>query len=181
MICQDILLGLQEELHKTIIFITHDLDEALRIGDNIVILRDGAVIQKGAPQEIVLNPVDDYVRDFIKDINRARVLDVKSVMTEGKSDTELSFASTTILEKALPAMSNANAEVANVIPRWRAHRSGDHPGYDSGYCQARSHPRWCDLPLNLAKEGLIKPKSRHSRVGGSPLISMVYRFPPTWE
>ena len=77
---QDVLLDLQNELHKTIIFITHDLDEALRIGDDIAILRDGAVIQQGSPQEIVLNPADDYVRDFIKDINRARVLEVNSVM-----------------------------------------------------------------------------------------------------
>ncbi|MGU9962244.1 MAG: quaternary amine ABC transporter ATP-binding protein [Candidatus Puniceispirillales bacterium WSBS_2018_MAG_OTU23] len=77
---QDILLGLQQELYKTIIFITHDLDEALRIGDNIAILRDGAVIQKGSPQEIVLNPADDYTADFIKDINRARVLEIGSIM-----------------------------------------------------------------------------------------------------
>ncbi len=111
---QDILLKLQDELHKTIIFITHDLDEALRIGDNIVILRDGAVIQQGAPQEIVLDPADDYVRDFIKDINRARVLNVESVMEEGTSDSGLSFASTTTLEEALPAMAAANVTSANV-------------------------------------------------------------------
>ena len=54
---QNILLELQEELHKTIIFITHDLDEALRIGDQIAILRDGEVIQQGDPQQIILNPM----------------------------------------------------------------------------------------------------------------------------
>jgi len=111
---QAILLDLQEELHKTIIFITHDLDEALNIGDNIVILRDGAVIQQGSPQEIVLDPADDYVRDFIKDINRARVLDVCSVMEAGSSDSGLSFASDTILENAMPAMSKADVSSANV-------------------------------------------------------------------
>jgi len=111
---QEILLDLQQELHKTIIFITHDLDEALHIGDNIVILRDGAVIQQGTPQEIVLDPADDYVRDFIKDINRARVLDVKSVMEPGASDTGLSFEANTILEKAMPVMSKADVTSANV-------------------------------------------------------------------
>lgn len=112
---QDILLDLQEELHKTIIFITHDLDEALNIGDNIVILRDGAVIQQGSPQEIVLDPADDYVRDFIKDINRARVLDVSSVMNEGKSDSALELAHDTILELAMPAMIAADVTTANVV------------------------------------------------------------------
>ncbi|MDC1340823.1 glycine betaine/L-proline ABC transporter ATP-binding protein [Oceanospirillaceae bacterium] len=112
---QDILLDLQEELHKTIIFITHDLDEALNIGDNIVILRDGAVIQQGSPQEIVLNPADDYVRDFIKDINRARVLDVSSVMGPGSTDSVLELASDTILELAMPAMIAADATQANVV------------------------------------------------------------------
>ncbi len=77
---QDILLSLQEELHKTIIFITHDLDEALRLGDNIAILRDGVIVQKGSPQSIILEPADDYVAAFTKDINRGRVLKVGSIM-----------------------------------------------------------------------------------------------------
>ena len=111
---QDILLDLQEELHKTIIFITHDLDEALNIGDNIVILRDGAVIQQGSPQEIVLNPADDYVRDFIKDINRARVLDVSSVMDAGSTDSGLDLAHDVILELAMPEMIKADVTQANV-------------------------------------------------------------------
>ena len=98
---QDVLLDLQEELHKTIIFITHDLDEALRIGDDIAILRDGAVIQQGSPQEIVLNPADDYVRDFIKDINRARVLEVASVMNEKKPRSGTKVEKSTVIEEAL--------------------------------------------------------------------------------
>jgi len=112
---QEILLDLQEELHKTIIFITHDLDEALHIGDNIVILRDGAVIQQGSPQEIVLDPADDYVRDFIKDINRARVLDVSSVMKPGSTDSGLELASNLVLELAMPAMVKADVTSANVM------------------------------------------------------------------
>jgi len=78
---QNILLDLQQELHKTIVFITHDLEEALRIGDQIAILRDGEVIQQGTPEQIVLKPYDDYIADFTKDINRGRVIQLKTIMS----------------------------------------------------------------------------------------------------
>lgn len=78
---QDLLLELQQELHKTIVFITHDLDEALKLADHLVILKDGYVVQQGEPQGILLNPADPYIEDFVSDINRARVLRVRSVMT----------------------------------------------------------------------------------------------------
>lgn len=77
---QNLLLELQDELHKTIVFITHDLDEALKLADHLVILKDGAVVQQGEPQGILMNPCDPYIEDFVSDINRARVLRVKSVM-----------------------------------------------------------------------------------------------------
>ena len=77
---QDQLVELQKELNKTIIFITHDLDEALRIGDRIAILKDGDLIQLGEPVDILLNPADDYVEAFVKDVNRARALTVDTVM-----------------------------------------------------------------------------------------------------
>ena len=84
---QNLLLDLQDELHKTIVFITHDLDEALKLADHLVILKDGAVVQQGEPQHILLNPNDPYIEDFVSDINRARVLRVRSVMnTEGTPD-----------------------------------------------------------------------------------------------
>lgn len=92
---QDLLLELQKELHKTIIFITHDLDEALKLADHLVILKDGAVVQQGEPQHILLHPNDPYIEDFVSDINRARVLRVRSVMkpladavTDGDVDAE---------------------------------------------------------------------------------------------
>lgn len=78
---QNLLLELQLELKKTIVFITHDLDEALKLADHLVILKDGAVIQQGEPQGILLNPADPYIEDFVSDINRARVLRVRSVMS----------------------------------------------------------------------------------------------------
>lgn len=79
---QEQLLELQETLHKTIIFITHDLDEALRIGDRIAILKDGVVSQIGTPVDILLNPADDYVEAFVKDVNRARAVPVKTIMQQ---------------------------------------------------------------------------------------------------
>ncbi|WP_412558287.1 quaternary amine ABC transporter ATP-binding protein [Thalassospira sp. MIT1370] len=77
---QDELMKLQAELHKTIVFITHDLDEALKIGDRIAILKDGKLIQVGRPEEIVLNPADAYVQAFTRDVNRGKVLRARSIM-----------------------------------------------------------------------------------------------------
>ena len=77
---QDLLLELQKDLHKTIVFITHDLDESLKLADHLVILKDGEIVQQGEPQHILLNPNDPYIEDFVSDINRARVLKVRSVM-----------------------------------------------------------------------------------------------------
>lgn len=79
---QDQLIELQQTLHKTIIFITHDLDEALRLGDRIAILKDGLLVQQGEPEDILLHPADDYVEAFVKDVNRARALTVETVMKE---------------------------------------------------------------------------------------------------
>lgn len=85
---QDLLLQLQDELHKTIVFITHDLDEALKIGDKIAILNNGQLVQHGTTQEILMTPADDYVRDFVKKVNRSHVLHAASVMTDVKPESE---------------------------------------------------------------------------------------------
>ena len=78
---QDILLELQDELHKTVVFITHDLDEALKIGDRIAILKDGIMDQEGIPADILLSPKTQYVKDFVEDVNRARVIKAKHIMS----------------------------------------------------------------------------------------------------
>ena len=77
---QEILLELQSELHKTVVFITHDLDEALKLGDRIAILKDGGMDQEGLPVDILLNPGTEYVRKFVEDVNRSRVLRSKHIM-----------------------------------------------------------------------------------------------------
>ena len=71
---QDELVRLQRDLNKTIVFITHDLDEALQLGDRIAILKDGRVIQVGTPEDIITAPADSYIEDFVRDVNRSRVL-----------------------------------------------------------------------------------------------------------
>lgn len=77
---QDELLELQADLHKTIIFISHDLNEALRIGNRIMIMRDGQLVQIGTPEEILTTPANDYVERFIEDVDRTKVITVGSVM-----------------------------------------------------------------------------------------------------
>jgi glycine betaine/proline transport system ATP-binding protein len=74
------LIDLQSELKKTIVFITHDLDESLRLGDHIGILNSGKLVQVGTPEEIIMNPADDYVKAFVKDVNRAKVIKAKIIM-----------------------------------------------------------------------------------------------------
>lgn len=112
---QDILLDLQDELHKTIVFITHDLDEALRIGDQISILRDGEVIQQGDPQDIIIRPEDDYISDFIKDINRGRVIEVRSIMSKASRATGPKMTANTALEDALQSLAAAGTDTGSVV------------------------------------------------------------------
>ena len=85
---QNQLVELQSKLKKTIVFITHDLDESLKLGDHIGILNAGRLVQVGRPEDIILNPADDYVKAFVKDVNRSKVLRAKTVMTKiDKFDT----------------------------------------------------------------------------------------------
>lgn len=77
---QDELISLQQKMHKTIVFITHDLDEALKIGDRIAIMKDGKIVQIGTPEDILKNPADDYVSEFTHNVNRARVITAASIM-----------------------------------------------------------------------------------------------------
>ena len=77
---QDELAALQTEQHRTIVFITHDLDEALKIGDRIVIMRDGEIAQSGAPEDIVTAPADDYVSEFVQDVSMSKVIRARAIM-----------------------------------------------------------------------------------------------------
>ena len=83
---QNEVIRLHEELGKTMVFITHDLAEALKLGDRILIMRDGAIVQIGTPDEIIGAPADDYVRDFTSEVPRSHVLTLKWVMHEPDGD-----------------------------------------------------------------------------------------------
>ncbi|GAB1481047.1 glycine betaine/L-proline ABC transporter ATP-binding protein [Paracoccaceae bacterium] len=80
---QDEFVRLQSRLHKTIVFITHDFDEAIRLADRIAIMKDGAVVQCGTPEDLVLNPATDYVRAFTRVVPKAKVVRLASLMTPG--------------------------------------------------------------------------------------------------
>ena len=94
---QDEMMDIQAELQKTILFITHDLNEALRIGDRVCIMKDGAVVQIGTPEEILTQPATGYVAEFVQDVDQGRVIKVHEVMTEPQpvpQDMSLSQAMT---------------------------------------------------------------------------------------
>lgn len=119
---QDELIALQTNLHKTIVFITHDLDEALKIGDKIVILRDGEVAQEGEPQEIVANPADDYVSEFVQDVSRAKVIQADSIMSPVSSDNgdyHASVGPKAYIEEIVPLAARSEHPIAVVDDKGR--------------------------------------------------------------
>ena len=77
---QDELIELQSKMKKTILFITHDLDEALRLGDRIALMKDGNIVQIGTPEEILVNPANDYVERFVEDIDKSKILTAQHIM-----------------------------------------------------------------------------------------------------
>ena len=144
---QNILLDLQNELQKTIIFITHDLDEALKIGDRIAILRDGSMVQDSNPQEIIMNPADDYVSDFIKDINRARVIQAKSIMTPTKNKSSgPEVQENMVLEDILQIMSHDPSKPVTI-----KNSKGDITG---------------KIEITNLIEGMKRPKSQGTNITG---------------
>ncbi|MHC5308340.1 quaternary amine ABC transporter ATP-binding protein [Bartonella sp. LJL80] len=115
---QTILLDLQKEIRKTIVFITHDLDEALRLGDHIAILRDGEVIQQGTGQEIVLNPVDDYIMSFVRHVNRGKVIQVESIMEKQTGiavENAVRIKAGTLLEEAASQLMKTGKNAVVVV------------------------------------------------------------------
>ena len=108
---QDELINLQQRIQKTIIFITHDLDEALKLGTHIAIMRDGKIIQMGTPEDIVERPVDDYVEDFIRDVSKTRLMGAGSIM----EDPAVKALATQSPSTALDAMRGAGADNASVV------------------------------------------------------------------
>ena len=123
------LIDLQSELKKTIVFITHDLDESLKLGDHIGILNHGKLVQVGTPVDIIMNPADDYVKAFVKDVNRTKVIKAKTIM-KSKEDVNgidknnlVKVKEDQFIEEFLPQVvcTNATCEVID--------KSGNVKGY----------------------------------------------------
>ncbi|MDD4343321.1 MAG: glycine betaine/L-proline ABC transporter ATP-binding protein [Eubacteriales bacterium] len=96
---QDELLALQNRVNKTIIFITHDLDEALKLGDKIILMKDGAIVQEGTPEDILTNPADEYVEKFVEDVNTSKILTASGVMKKVKNVAYTKDGPRTVLRK----------------------------------------------------------------------------------
>ena len=113
------LIDLQSELKKTIVFITHDLDESLRLGDHIGILNHGKLVQVGTPVDIIMKPADDYVKAFVKDVNRTKVIKAKTIMKSKENvngidkNNLVKVKEDQFIEEFLPQVvcTNANCEV----------------------------------------------------------------------
>jgi glycine betaine/proline transport system ATP-binding protein len=114
---QDEIIRLQHETGKTMLFITHDLPEALRLGDRIAIMRDGAVVQLGTPEELVGSPADEYVENFVRDIPRENVLTLRWIMREpraGEATDGPELDVTTIVKDAVPVVAAHDGPVRAV-------------------------------------------------------------------
>ncbi|MBP0615656.1 quaternary amine ABC transporter ATP-binding protein [Jiella mangrovi] len=117
---QSVLLDLQKELAKTIVFITHDLDEALRLGDQIAILRDGEIVQQGTAQQIVLDPADEYISSFVREVNRGRVIQAETIMDTPAPPGQPASGSIrveegTVLEEVARRMTEEDSDRAHVV------------------------------------------------------------------
>jgi len=114
---QDEVIKLQREVRKTMIFITHDLMEALKLGDRIAIMKDGRFVQVGTPEEVVARPADSYVADFTRDVPRAHVLTVRTIMTPANGNTPSdgpTVTPDTVIQELLPLVADSD-QVIRVV------------------------------------------------------------------
>ncbi|MEM1172878.1 MAG: glycine betaine/L-proline ABC transporter ATP-binding protein [Cyanobacteria bacterium P01_H01_bin.35] len=111
---QDELLRLQKELHKTIVFISHDMQEGLKLGDRIAVMKDGAIVQLGTPEELVTNPKNDYIRAFTEEVNSAQVITVGSIISKRVSLKIGQYS----ISSALEQMLNYNLQVLYVVDEY---------------------------------------------------------------
>ena len=167
---QDALLGLQSELRKTIVFITHDLDEALKLGDRIVILRAGRVVQTGAPEDILTSPADDYVARFVSSADVTHVLTAERIMKRSEAVAVLGHDG---LRAALRAMRTHSITNLFVLDRERkfgaqgtgARRAARYRYRPSRYPRLRTHSHHVQPSLSAGR-GERKPPSTGSHRAG---------------
>ncbi|MGW6940527.1 quaternary amine ABC transporter ATP-binding protein [Streptomyces xanthophaeus] len=112
---QDQLLELQHRLKKTIVFITHDLNEAMRLGDAIAVMRDGRIVQQGTAEDILMRPADEYVASFIQDVDRSRVLTADAVMDEADAGADACDCPTVSADTPLAELCSVSARVPHPV------------------------------------------------------------------
>ena len=115
---QDEMMEIQADLHKTILFITHDLNEALRMGDRVCIMKDGAVVQIGTPEEILTQPATGYVAEFVQDVDQGRVIEVHEIMVDPSpiaADSSLSEALSGLGDRAGRFCCDADGKPTGVL------------------------------------------------------------------
>ncbi len=125
---QEEVVRLHREEGRTMVFITHDLAEALRVGDRIALMRDGEIVQLGTPEEIVGSPADDYVRDFVRDVPREQVLTVRRAMRpvrDGEDDQGPALSPDTLISDAIEAVARSGG-AARVVDDGRCLGVVDH-------------------------------------------------------
>ncbi|MFD6419710.1 glycine betaine/L-proline ABC transporter ATP-binding protein [Streptomyces sp. NPDC060194] len=164
---QDQLLHLQTKLKKTIVFITHDLNEAMRLGDRIAVMRDGRIVQTGSAEDILVRPANDYVASFIQDVDRSRVLTAKAVMSAPEpgaqecdcasvtEDTPLSEVCAVGARLTHPVnVVGARGDVVGVVPQGRLMSFiGD------GGAAPAARPEPADGPLARARAAVARAKA----------------------
>jgi glycine betaine/proline transport system ATP-binding protein len=114
---QRMLLDLQKEFNKTIVFITHDLDEALKIGNTITILNEGTIVQQGTPQQIVMSPIDSYVAEFVKGSNRAQIVRCWDLEKSMKPASGPTVAVNTSLIDAIKILGQTKYRSVNLVDK----------------------------------------------------------------
>ena len=150
---QDEVCRLQHETGKTMLFITHDLPEALRLGDRIAIMRDGAIVQLGTPEELVGSPADEYVANFVRDIPRTHVLTLRWIMRDPKPGEVSSGAELDVATKVKDAV----PVVAATTGRCARSRAAAWSASSTGSRCSRRWPRRPRIPVAVASERLAAP------------------------
>jgi glycine betaine/proline transport system ATP-binding protein len=177
---QDELLRLQSEQSRTIVFVSHDLDEAMRIGDRIAIMQHGVVVQVGTPDEIVMNPANDYVRSFFRNVDVSQVFRAGDIARE--TQVTLIERKGQAVASALERMRRHDRDVAIVVGRdkryhgmvstdslTRAARSGDADPYHRAFLDGCRADRGRGYPVRSDGPRGAEPRARARRGRQSPL------------
>jgi len=118
---QDEFIKLRATVKKTVVFVTHDLFEALKLGDRIAIMKDGEIVQQGSPQEIVFQPLDEYVSEFIRDVPKAKILSAKTIMEEpevviwDRYDIEVAMREMIVKQSPVAFVTDSRGELKGVV------------------------------------------------------------------